>query len=140
MEKKQEFRITQNNFERPINSSKVAAVLKPQQIAIAAEIRNIRNAVLLLSFSFVLRLGKSSCRDNEFQCINGKCIFMRDICDNEFQCINGKCIFMRDVCDHHNDCGDNSDEPRTDSALCGMWNNVFKMMIYIFVSSGTKDK
>lgn len=47
---------------------------------------------------------------------------------------------MRDICDHHNDCGDNSDESRTDSALCGMWNNVFKMMIYIFVSPGTKDK
>ena len=37
-----------------------------------------------------------------------------------FQCNNGKCIYKTNICDFHNDCGDNSDESRTDGAFCGM--------------------
>ena len=37
-----------------------------------------------------------------------------------FQCNNGKCIYKTNVCDFYNDCGDNSDESRTDGDFCGM--------------------
>ena len=36
-----------------------------------------------------------------------------------FQCNNGKCIYKENICDFRNDCGDNSDESRTDGAFCG---------------------
>ena len=37
-----------------------------------------------------------------------------------FQCNNGKCISKYNICDFDNDCGDNSDESRTDGAFCGV--------------------
>ena len=37
-----------------------------------------------------------------------------------FQCNNGKCILKSGICDFYDHCGDNSDESRTDGALCGM--------------------
>ena len=43
---------------------------------------------------------------------------------SEFQCRNGKCIFIEYVCDFEDDCGDNSDETRS-YALCGMLNLCF---------------
>ena len=36
-----------------------------------------------------------------------------------FQCNNGKCIGMTHICNFRNDCGDNSDESKTDGAFCG---------------------
>ena len=36
-----------------------------------------------------------------------------------FQCNNGKCIYNGNICDFRNDCGDNSDESKTDGAFCG---------------------
>ena len=36
-----------------------------------------------------------------------------------FQCNNGKCIVKGMICDFRNDCGDNSDESKTDGAFCG---------------------
>ena len=36
-----------------------------------------------------------------------------------FQCNNGKCIYKFQICDLNNDCGDNSDESKTDGAFCG---------------------
>lgn len=38
---------------------------------------------------------------------------------SEFQCNNGKCIPGSFICNSFNDCGDNSDESRTNGALCG---------------------
>ena len=61
--------------------------------------------LLLLSLNFILHLG-NSCRSHEFQCSNGKCIFVGNVCDFK---------------DH---CGDNSDETRS-YALCGMLNLCF---------------
>ena len=42
-------------------------------------------------------------------------------CENfgMFQCNNGKCIYKHRICDFRNDCGDNSDESKTDGAFCG---------------------
>ena len=37
----------------------------------------------------------------------------------KFQCTNGKCISKYLICNFRNDCGDNSDESRTDGAFCG---------------------
>ena len=37
-----------------------------------------------------------------------------------FQCNNGKCISKIYLCDFHDDCGDNSDESKTDEPFCGM--------------------
>ena len=37
-----------------------------------------------------------------------------------FQCNNGKCLYKRDTCDGSDDCGDNSDESKTDGPFCGM--------------------
>ena len=56
----------------------------------------------MLPVNFVLHLGKSSCFSFEFQCKNGKCIWLDDFCNFK------------------DDCGDNSDESR-----CGMLNYVF---------------
>ena len=36
-----------------------------------------------------------------------------------FQCNNGKCINKFQICNFNNDCGDNSDESKTDPAFCG---------------------
>ena len=36
-----------------------------------------------------------------------------------FQCNNGKCIIKLYICNLYNDCGDNSDESKTDPAFCG---------------------
>ena len=38
---------------------------------------------------------------------------------DRFQCKNGKCISKYQICDFNNDCGDNSDESKTDPAFCG---------------------
>ena len=38
---------------------------------------------------------------------------------DRFQCNNGKCIAKYQICDFYNDCGDNSDESKTDPAFCG---------------------
>ena len=38
---------------------------------------------------------------------------------DRFQCNNGKCIYKSRICDLNNDCGDNSDESKTDGAFCG---------------------
>ena len=38
---------------------------------------------------------------------------------DRFQCNNGKCIAEYQICDFYNDCGDNSDESKTDPAFCG---------------------
>ena len=37
----------------------------------------------------------------------------------KFQCNNGKCIWIWNVCNSRNDCGDNSDESMKDGAFCG---------------------
>ena len=37
----------------------------------------------------------------------------------KFQCNNGKCIGKFRICNLNNDCGDNSDESKTDPAFCG---------------------
>ena len=36
-----------------------------------------------------------------------------------FQCNNGKCISVSSICNFRNDCGDNSDESKTDGPFCG---------------------
>ena len=36
-----------------------------------------------------------------------------------FHCKNGKCIEKFQICNFFNDCGDNSDESKTDTAFCG---------------------
>ena len=38
----------------------------------------------------------------------------------KFQCKNGKCISKGYICDSDDDCGDRSDESKTDGAFCGM--------------------
>ena len=35
------------------------------------------------------------------------------------QCNNGKCIVADFICNFRNDCGDNSDESKTDRPFCG---------------------
>ena len=37
-----------------------------------------------------------------------------------FQCNNGKCISKSYLCNFDDDCGDNSDESKTDETFCGM--------------------
>ena len=37
-----------------------------------------------------------------------------------FQCNNGKCVRKDYLCNFRDDCGDNSDESRTDGAFCGI--------------------
>ena len=37
-----------------------------------------------------------------------------------FQCNNGRCIYKDFICDSYDDCGDKSDESKTDGAFCGM--------------------
>ena len=39
----------------------------------------------------------------------------------KFQCNNTKCINKNYICDFHDDCGDNSDESKSDGAFCGRW-------------------
>ena len=38
---------------------------------------------------------------------------------DRFQCKNGKCIDKSEICNFKNDCVDNSDESKTESAFCG---------------------
>ena len=64
------------------------------------------NELLLLSVNFVLHLA----------IIHGW---------DEFQCSNGKSIPDSNVCDLIDDCGDNSDESRSNGALCGMLKYIF---------------
>ena len=40
-----------------------------------------------------------------------------------FPCNNGKCISKYRICNSRDDCGDNTDESRTDGAFCGMLHN-----------------
>ena len=37
-----------------------------------------------------------------------------------FQCNNGKCILKHLICNSKDNCGDRSDESKTDGAFCGM--------------------
>ena len=39
----------------------------------------------------------------------------------KFQCNNGKCILKHQMCNSDDDCGDRSDESKTDGAFCGMY-------------------
>ena len=41
----------------------------------------------------------------------------------KFQCKSGKCISRGYICDSDDDCGDRSDESKTDSVFCGMFLN-----------------
>ena len=38
----------------------------------------------------------------------------------KFQCNNGKCILKDSICNFNDECGDNSDELKTDEPFCGM--------------------
>ena len=75
--------------------------------------------VLLLSDqfnSFVLILGKpGTCEKYD-----------------RFQCNNGKCIWKGSICNSRDDCGDNSDESRTDGAFCGMLLEFFVLLTRTF--------
>ena len=48
----------------------------------------------------------------------------------KFQCKNGKCILKEYICDFNDDCGDRSDESKTDGAFCGMFLNSFVAGIF----------
>ena len=48
----------------------------------------------------------------------------------KFQCKNGKCISKGYICDSDDDCGDWSDESKTDGAFCGMFLNSFVAGIF----------
>ena len=50
----------------------------------------------------------------------------------KFQCKNGKCISKGYICDSDDDCGDRSDESKTDGAFCGMLLNSFVALTGIF--------
>ncbi|KAM9425856.1 low-density lipoprotein receptor-related protein 2 [Pholidichthys leucotaenia] len=73
------------------------------------------------------------CQEDQFTCLNGKCISMDWKCDGyndckdysdevervcafhtcsalDFTCDNGRCVPLNYVCDYTDDCGDNSDE------------------------------
>ena len=49
-----------------------------------------------------------------------------------FQCNNGKCILKTRMCNSRDDCGDSSDESRTDGAFCGMLLESFVALTGIF--------
>ena len=49
-----------------------------------------------------------------------------------FHCNNGKCIYKDFICDSHDDCGDNSDESKTDGAFCGMLRDYCVSLTEIF--------
>ena len=49
-----------------------------------------------------------------------------------FQCNNGRCISKYGICDSHDDCGDKSDESKTDGAFCGMLLGYFVSLTEIF--------
>ena len=49
-----------------------------------------------------------------------------------FQCKNGKCISKSYICDSNDDCGDRSDESKTDGAFCGMLLNSLVALTGIF--------
>ena len=49
-----------------------------------------------------------------------------------FQCNNGKCISKNRICNSRDDCGDNSDESKTDGAFCGMLLDYFVALAEIF--------
>ena len=48
------------------------------------------------------------------------------------QCNNGKCILKIRICNSRDDCGDNSDESKTDGAFCGMLLDPFVALTEIF--------
>ena len=37
-----------------------------------------------------------------------------------FQCNNGRCVIKYAICNSYDNCGDKSDESKTDGAFCGM--------------------
>ena len=49
-----------------------------------------------------------------------------------FQCNNGKCISKNRICNSRDNCGDNSDESKTDGAFCGMLLDYFVALAEIF--------
>ena len=67
----------------------------------------IQNSLLLMLANLFLHLEISSCKPFEFQCNNGKCIRNTWVCNSE------------------DECGDKSDESKTDGALCGKFNYFF---------------
>lgn len=93
------------------------------------------------------------CQENEFYCMNKKCIPKEWVCDHsndcgdgsdedksmcnhtvlhqnemitctdKYQCKNGKCIDFTSVCNGVNDCFDGSDEEGTCNTSCNSLNN-----------------
>ena len=49
-----------------------------------------------------------------------------------FKCNNGRCISKSYLCDSDDDCGDKSDESKTDGAFCGMLLDYFVSLTEIF--------
>ena len=49
----------------------------------------------------------------------------------KFQCNNGRCIPNHQICDSYDDCGDRSDESKTDGAFCGILIDFFVLLRWI---------
>ena len=67
---------------------------------------------------------------NLYICILGKPGTCEKI--GKFQCNNGKCISKYLICNSNDNCGDGSDESKTDGAFCGMFLNSFVTLTGIF--------